>query len=151
MNVRKALTLFAALVVTAASGAPSLAAVGTNKANGIYTGNGFESMPGARYYSGYRYNSPASSYRESAPATQPAAEPTVAQAPIETGATVDGRRFSYAPTPDTTASSDSVVSPPTQTSPATYDSRPVYSRGYRSGAFVDRWMLPKTDPRKFND
>ena len=167
MNAQKTFTLFLVLAATAISAVGARAAVGTNKANGIYPGSGWSSQRVAR--SGYRYRSSATYYR--APAVQRATAPALAQAPTEdrrfsydpsvAATTVapcdqgsrtanapvvnDDRRFSYAPT------AESTVAPAAQPSTRTYAPRPSYSSATGSGGYVNRWALPKTDARKFND
>ena len=154
MNARRILGLSSLIVlamVTAAAAAP-----GTNKARGIYSGGGWESGGGPARHR-YTQRAPAT-YR--APIARYVETPQVAQTPAEARrfsyalsgqvvtnpcppVTVDsGRRYSYAP-------STPAVAPQTST-PRMYYSQPHYSTGSRSGGNVDRWALPKTDPRKYN-
>ena len=161
MNARKNLALSVLILLTAVSAAA--AAPGTNKARGIYNTGGWESTGSGRARSSYSYRAPAT---YSAPVVQAAEVPQVAQTPVE------GRRFSYAPSgsavtgnpcspvqaPVTPVDSgrrysyapgvESTVAP--SVSSRTYHSRPNYSTRSGSGGNVDRWALPKTDPRKYN-
>ena len=162
MNARRILALSSLIVlsmITAAAAAP-----GTNKARGIYNAGGWESGGGSAQHR-YTQRAPAT-YR--APIVRSVETPQVAQAPVEarrfsyapsaqavtnapsaqavtnpcSPVTVDtGRRYSYAP------STPAVV--PQASAPRMYYSQPHYSTGSRSGS-VDRWALPKTDPRKYN-
>ena len=156
MNVRKTLVLSSVLALTAVSAVQ--AAPGTNKARGVYNSGGWESGGTSRSRSSHSYR---------APVVQSAPAPMVAQAPEEgrrfsyapSGSVVtgspcptvqgpapavdSGRRYSYAPEAESTVA-------PSVSSPRTYYSRPSYSAGGRSGGNVDRWALPKTDPRKYN-
>jgi hypothetical protein len=165
MNARKNLTLTLVMLLTAVSTA--MAAPGTNKARGIYNRGGWESGGSvARSQSSYSYQAPTT---YSAPVVQASPAPMVAQAPAE------GRRFSYSPSTSAVNSTpcpqgqahNATVAPPVPsdrrfsyapsaevTAPAvpstgTYNSRPSYSVGGGSRS-VDRWALPKTDPRKYN-
>ncbi len=170
MNARKSFTLFFALAMTAASAVEARPTVGTNKANGIYTGNGWTSQRVAQSRPSYRYRAPAPSYRYRTPAVQVAPAPMVAQAPIE------GRRFSYAPAPSATSSvpcppgqatasaaavngarrfsyapaPEATVAPAPASAPRVYSRRPSYSGRSGSGSTVPRFPLLKTDPRKYN-
>ena len=169
MNAQTTFTLFLVLAATAIGAVEARAAVGTNKANGIYTGGGWTSQRVARSQTGYRNRAPATYYR--APTVQVATAPALALAPTEgrrfsydpssaattvapchQGSTTanapvvnDDRRFSYAPT------AESTVAPAAQPSTRTYAPRPSYSSATGSGGYVNRWALPKTDARKFND
>ena len=169
MNARRILTLFVVLAVTAASMAQAGPGVGTNKARGIYSGGGWTSQGVARSQAGYRYRAPATYYQ--APAVQAAPAPMVAQAPA------DGRRFSYSPSAAATSSvpcpqgqvtasapavdgarrfsyepaPEATVAPATAPATRAYSSRPSYLGRSGGRPAVERWALPKTDLRKFND
>ncbi len=166
MNAQKTFILFLALAATAISAVEARAAVGTNKANGIYTGGGWTSQRVAGSQTGYRNRAPATYYR--APAVQGATAPALALAPTEGrrfsydpssaattvapcdhGSTTanapvvnDDRRFSYAPT------AESTVAP---AATRTYAPRQSYSGRSGSSTSVNRWALQKSDSRKFND
>jgi hypothetical protein len=153
MKARKILALSSLIVLAMVSAAA--AAPGTNKARGNYSSGGWESGGGPARHR-YTQRAPAT-YQ--APLVRAVETPQVAQAPVEARrfsyapsgqvvtnpcppVTVDtGRRYSYAP-------STTVVAPQAS-APRTYSSQPHYSTGSRSGS-VDRWALPKTDPRKYN-
>ena len=172
MDARKIFTLSLVLASSIAGAAQAGPAVGTNKALGIYNQGGWESGGMARSRMAYSYRAPAI-YNAPAVASTPA--PAVAQAPTEgrrfsyepsantgsgwtcgsapaapatananaTGMADANRRFSYEPAPEATA-------PAAQPSATTYYSRPSYSSGSARRANVDRWALPKTDPRKYS-
>jgi hypothetical protein len=162
MNARNALILSLIVVFTAISAAQAAPAIGTNKARGIYNSGGLPSQRIARS----QYRAPTRYYR--APTAQVAPAPMVAQVPAE------GRRFSYAPAPSAAAS---VPCPPAQAAtaapaaegdrrfsyapvpettvapapaPRVYSAQPSYSGRRVTRSTVDRWALPKTDPRKYS-
>jgi hypothetical protein len=161
VNARKTLALSVLVLLTTVSAAA--AAPGTNKARGIYNTGGWESTGSGRARSSYSYRAPAT---YSAPVVRAAEAPQVAQAPVEarrvsyapSGAAVsgnpclpvqapattvdNGRRYSYAPQVESTV--------PPSVSSSTYHSQSSYSARSGSGGDVDRWAMPKTDPRKYN-
>jgi hypothetical protein len=159
MNAFRFLMLSLAIVAVAASTAQS-APVGTSKARGVFNSGGWESG-GGRSFSRQAYRAPAvRSYAALTATTAPAT--IVAQAPVE------ARRYSYAPP----AAVRSVPCPPVTAAPSTANAGrrysyapaiepagrvpvqryyvPSYSRSTGGGRTVDRWALPKTDPRKYN-
>jgi hypothetical protein len=174
MNVRKTLILSFVVALAAVSAAQAGPTIGTAKARGDYRGwNTTQSQRSVtRSRPAYQYRAPA---MQSSPmiARTPAAvapAPQIAQAPVESrrfsyapatdnaaGARVvagspcapaaatpqSGRRFSYSPTEPSVA--------PAVSAPRVYSGGSGYSRSRRGSATVDRWALPKTDPRKFND
>jgi hypothetical protein len=167
MNARKTFFLSLAVALTAVSATQAGPVVGTNKARGDFSRGGWEMQSGraARSQPAYRYSAPV--YR--APAIQTAPAPMVAQAPEE------GRRFSYAPSTPAAAgvpcppaqaqattveearrfsyapSTETAVAPSVEPAPRIYSSpRPSYSAGGRSRLSVERWALPKADPRKYS-
>jgi hypothetical protein len=168
MNSRKIAMLSLVIGTLAAGTAMAGSVIGTAKARGDFGSFGRETQQVTRYRPAYSYRAPAT---YSAPAVQTAPAPMVAQAPEA------GRRFSYAPaTPSVTGSpcpqaqtpasapavesarrysyaptAESTVAPAMEPSARTYGARPSYSGGGRGRSTVDRWALPKTDPRKFND
>ena len=173
MNVRKTLILSFVFALAAVSAAQAGPTIGTAKARGDYRGwNATQSQRSvARSRPAYQYRAPA---MQSSPmiARAPAAvspAPQVAQAPVasrrfsyapatdnEAGAGVvtgsqcgqtavapkSGRRFSYSPEPSVA---------PAVSAPRAFSGGSGYSPSRRGSATVDRWALPKTDPRKFND
>jgi hypothetical protein len=163
VNALKSLGLSVLLLLTAVSAAAAAPAVGTAKARGVYNTGGWESTGTGRARSSYSYRAPATYI---APVVRAADAPQVAQAPVE------GRRFSYAPSaPVVSGNTCSPVQAPANTvdngrrysyapgvestvapsvSSPTYHARPNYSARSGSGGNVDRWALPKTDPRKYN-
>ena len=152
--------VFVALLASAVSAAPS---VGPPKARGQFGGGGWVQSGGGggRSYAGRASRAPV--YRSYSPAVvQAAPAPRVAPAPIES------RRFSYAPQAVAAAAAPcphSVAVPSTVNSGRRYsqapsapvaNSAPVYRQSpgvVRSSAGrgrVERWALPKTDPRKYS-
>lgn len=168
MNSRRIAMLSLIIGSLAASTAMAGPVIGTAKARGDFGSFGQETHGVTRSRPAYSYRAPAT---YSAPAVQTAPAPMVAQAPEA------GRRFSYAPaTPSVTGSpcpqaqthasapaadsarrysyaptTESTVAPAMEPSTRTYNARPSYSGGSRGRSTVDRWALPKTDSRKFND
>lgn len=170
MNARKFFSLVVVLTFSAIAAAPAGAAVGTNKARGIYSGGGWTSMSsGVRTGGRRRYREPATGYVYRAPAARFTPGPMVATAPTE------GRRFSYAPAPAPAATSvpcvngrvaavtpaptarrfsyapaPEVTAAPRTAAPRAHYGRPSYSGRSGSGSSIPRFPLPKTDPRKYN-
>lgn len=163
MNSRKVVMLSLVIGSLATGTAMAGPVIGTAKARGDFGSFGRETHSATRSRPVYSHRAPAI---YSAPAAQTAPAPMVAQAPEA------GRRFSYAPSatgcgrPQAPASApvvdsarrhsyapitESNVAPAVEPSTRTYNARPSYSGGSRSRSTVDRWSLPKTDPRKFND
>lgn len=165
MNSRRIAMLSLVVCSLAAGTAVAGPVVGTAKARGDFGNFGRETQHVTRSRPVYSYRAPAA---YSVPAVQTAPAPMVAQAPEA------GRRFSYAPSPtgcgcpsaQTPAgappvdsarrhsyapTTESNVAPAVEPSARTYNARPSYSRGSQGRATTDRWSLPKTDPRKFND
>jgi hypothetical protein len=137
------MTLVLSLAFVLAAGSAFAAAPVTSKARGIYGNSyGWVSSGGGRSHRSYGYRAstaycpPAASVATAVPAAPAAPAAIVAQAPVE------GRRFSYAPTAEASA--------PAMTAPRTYSSHPSYSGGGGRRSSIDRWALPKTDPRKYN-
>jgi hypothetical protein len=164
MNSRRIAMLSLVIGSLAAGTAMAGPVIGTAKARGDFGSFGQETHGVTRSRPAYSYRAPAT---YSAPAVQSAPAPMVAQAPEA------GRRFSYAPaTPSVTgrpcaqaqapasaptvdsarrysyAPSESAAAP-TVSAPRAYSGNFGYTRNRSSS--VDRWSLPKTDPRKFND
>jgi len=162
MNARRTFVLSLAIVLTAAATAQAGPGIGTPKARGEFGGYGWVSPGSTR--SAYRaptaYRAPV--VVESAPAIvaeAPAEGRRFSYAPSDQAVTSNpcppvqtpstapmvesGRRYSYAPTPEATVTQSAP-------SPRAYYSTPSYSTGGRSGPGVDRWALPKTDPRKYS-
>lgn len=163
MNSRRIAMLSLVIGSLAAGTAMAGPVIGTAKARGDFGSFGRETHSVTRSRPVYSYRAPAT---YSAPAVQTAPAPMVAQAPEA------GRRYSYAPAatgcgcPQAPASApavdsarrhsyapttESTVAPTMEPSARTYNARPSYSGGNRGRSTVDRWALPKTDPRKFND
>jgi hypothetical protein len=166
MNSRRIAILSLVFGSLAASTALAGPVIGTAKARGNFGSFGRETQHVTRSRPVYGYRAPAT---YSAPAVQMAPAPMVAQAPEE------ARRFSYAPaTPSVTGSpcpqatasapaidsarrysyaptTESTAAPAVEPSTRAYNARPSYSGGSRGRSTIDRWALPKTDPRKFND
>lgn len=165
MNSRRIAMLSIIIGSLAAGTATAGPVIGTAKARGDFGSFGRETHSATRSRSVYSHRAPAI---YSAPTVQTAPAPMVAQAPEA------GRRFSYAPAangcghPQSQApasapavdsarrhsyapTTESNVSPAVEPSTRTYNARPSYSGGNRGRSTVDRWSLPKTDPRKFND
>lgn len=166
MNARTLFASFLALATLGVSVAAAGPTIGTAKARGDYRGwNATQSQRSvARSRPAYQYRAPA---MQSAPmiVQSPATPaPLLAQAPVES------RRFSYAPSPENDAVAGSPCAPsaaapqdgrrysydpsesadaPTVSAPRAYSGNSGYTRS-RSNT-VERWSLPKTDPRKFND
>lgn len=168
MNSRRIAMLSLVIGSLAAGTAMAGPVIGTAKARGDFGSFGREAQQVTRSRPAYSYRAPAT---YSTPAVQTAPAPMVAQAPEA------GRRFSYAPaTPSVTASpcpqaqthdsapavesarrysyaptTESTAAPAVEPSVRTYNARPSYSGDNRGRSTVDRWALPKTDSRKFND
>jgi hypothetical protein len=164
MNSRRIAMLSLVIGSLAVGTAMAGPVIGTAKARGDFGSFGRETQEVTRSRPAYSYRAPAT---YNAPAVQSAPAPMVAQAPEA------GRRFSYAPaTPSVTggpcpqaqthASAPAVESArrysyapsesadaPTASVPRSYSGNSGYTRSRSSS--VDRWSLPKTDPRKFND
>lgn len=150
--------IFASLFASAVAAAPS---AGPPKARGQFGGGGWVQSGGGRSYAQRAYRAPV--YRgQNAAVVQPAPAPRAAQTPIES------RRFSYAPQAGAAAAAscpNSVAVPSTVNSGRRYSrapsapavgSAPVYrsDAGAVSSSVgrgrIDRWALPKTDPREFS-
>ena len=154
MNSRRIVLLSLVIGLLAVGTAAAAPAIGTAKARGDYGSFGRETHRVTRSRPVYR----------SAPTMQTAPAPMVAQAPE------DARRFSYAPpVPATTrvpcpqapaaapivdgtrrysyAPESAGIAPAART----YSPRPSYSGKSGRRSSVERWALPKTDPRKFNN
>ena len=161
MNSRKIVMLSLVIGSLAAGTAMAGPVIGTAKARGDFGSFGRETQQVTRSRAASSYRAPAT---YSAPAVQTAPAPMVAQAPEA------GRRFSYAPSvtgspcPQTQALANApavesarrysyapseTADAPTVSAPRAYSGNSGYTRS-RSNT-VDRWSLPKTDPRKFND
>jgi hypothetical protein len=160
MNSRRIAMLSLVIGSLAAGTAMAGPVIGTAKARGDFGSFGRETQQVTRSRPVYSYRAPAT---YSAPAVQTAPAPMVAQAPeagrrysyapsvtgspcpqAQAPAVDSARRYSYAPT-------EATVAPAMEPSTRTYNARPSYSGGSRGRSTVDRWALPKTDPRKFND
>jgi len=164
MNARKTIAVFAMLALTSAGSA--FAAVNNVNSRGQFVPMG-SNLNARHSYSRPAYRGQGSrGYVYRAPAIVAAPAPMVASAPTE------GRRFSYAPaaptvTTGTPCPTDAATAPATNgarrfsyapeasatTTPAPavtryYAPRPSYSNR-SSGSNVERWLLPKTDPRKY--
>jgi hypothetical protein len=164
MNSRRIAMLSLVIGSLAAGTAMAGPVIGTAKARGDFGSFGRETQQVTRSRPAYSYRAPAT---YSAPAVQSAPAPMVAQAPEA------GRRFSYAPATASVTGSpcsqsqahasapvvDSArrysyapsesADAPTASAPRAYSGNSGYTRSRSNTA--DRWSLPKTDPRKFND
>jgi hypothetical protein len=147
MNTYKGLILSAVIGSMFASSAFAGQVIGTEKARGHFGGGGWTQLHEGRHHvnRGYRVvgRSEQPVVVQSAISAAPAAPApaAVAQAPAE------GRRFSYAPTPQATASSQPATAAPS-IERATV--QPTYSSGHYRRAHVDKYALQKTDPRKYS-
>lgn len=157
MNASKVLALSAlfGLMFTAAASA----AVNNVTSSGHYVPMG-TAQAATRSFSRQTFHAPSVRMSPIYSPTQPSAVAQASEA---------GRRFSYAPAPQVSATCNGTsaadaqvsvarrfsyaptVAPVEQPTPRSYFSRPSYSHGNRNRANVERWALPKTDPRKFND
>ena len=165
MNSRRIALLSLVISSLAAGTAMAGPVIGTAKARGDFGSFGREtqhvtrSRPVDSYRAPATYSAPA---EQTAPALMVAQAPEAgrrfsyapsvtgspcpqAQAPASAPAVDSARRYSYAP------STESTVAPAMEPSVRTYNARPSYSGGNRGRSTVDRWALPKTDSRKFND
>lgn len=132
MNTKLMLSVVAATVLVAAS----VATAGGPRGAGAKVTGDYDFAPSTRVYRSapvYRESTPATRSFSYEPAQRPAAapaapcpEPSAAPATAQRGATVQ-RSFSYEPAQPTYV--------------------PTPSR--RSGARTERYLLPKTDPRKY--
>lgn len=168
MNAHYLFAPFLALATLGVSIAIAGPTIGTAKARGDYRSwNATQSQRSvARSRPAYQYRAPA---MQSAPVIVQSQAP-VSSAPQLAQAPEEARRFSYAPAPENAAVAGSPCAPtttppqsgrrysyapaepadaPTVSAPRAYSGNSGYTRS-RSNT-VDRWSLPKTDPRKFND
>ena len=163
MNVRYLMSMFAVAGILAAGAAHAAPTVGTAKARGDYRSFSQTQQSTARSQPMYRRSAPMT---HSAPMIVQSRSAMVAPAPAVAQAPSEARRFSYDPA---TATLTTTACPPSTTtvdsgrrfsyapesmgavsSPGVYSSGPGYSRSRTGAAHVDRWALPKTDPRKYN-
>lgn len=170
MNARNLIASILVITIQGVSIAAAGPTIGTAKARGDY--RGFNASQSQRSM-GYRrpvhqYNAPAVQSSPMIVRSQAKVKlaPQVAQAPVE------ARRFSYAPTPESANVAGSPCVPstsapqagrrysyapaesaaaPAVTAPRDYSGNSGYSPSRSRSSTVDRWSLPKTDPRKFND
>lgn len=116
--------------------------IGTEKALGHIGGYGLTQLhEGRRHIDGHRvarYQSRPAVVQSAVPKEVPV---VVAQTPAE------GRRFSYAPTPEAPASKPATTTEePVVISPSVVQPSHYHAARHQS---VDKWALPKTDPRKY--
>ncbi|BBO33680.1 hypothetical protein [Lacipirellula parvula] len=148
MNTYKGLILSAVFGSMLASSAMAGQVIGTEKARGHFGGGGWTQLHEGRHHVNRGYTVARQSAQpvvvQSAISAAPAAPApaAVAQAPAE------GRRFSYAPTPQATASSQPATAVPSIERSTTV--QPTYSSGRYHRAHVDKYALQKTDPRKYS-
>ncbi|WP_428303653.1 hypothetical protein [Lacipirellula sp.] len=148
MNTYKGLILSAVVGSMLASSAMAGQVIGTEKARGHFGGGGWTQLHEGRHHVNHGYRVARQSSQpvvvQSAISAAPAAPApaAVAQAPVE------GRRFSYAPTPNSTALSQPATAVPSVERATTV--QPMYSSGHYHRAHVDKYALPKTDPRKYS-
>lgn len=151
MNTYKGLILSAVIGSMVASSALAGEVIGTEKARGHFSGGGWTQLHEGCHHvdRGYRvvrhHSQPVivqSTISAAPAATAPAA---VAQAPVE------GRRFSYAPTPATAQPAPATL--PASAPPSIERStvaQPIYSSGHYHHRHVNKYALQKTDPRKYS-
>lgn len=171
MNARNLFASFLALTTLGLSAAVAGPTIGTAKARGDYRGwNATQSQRSiVRSQPTYQYRAPAA---QASPmiVRSPA---TASPAPQLAEASPEGRRFSYTPAPENAAVAGSPCAPQATTAPQTgrrysyapsetaavpaisapraYSGNSGYSQARSGSSSADRWALPKTDPRKFND
>jgi ribonuclease E len=136
----------AGMVAMIAASVAAAAPIGTAKARGDYRPFWQSQLAPVRVASrGYARRATTSAVAVEAPVAAPAAQPQVAQAPAE------GRRFSYEPAQAPAAAAPATTMPMTAaptTAPAPrYYAPRVHCSSSRTT--LDRWALPKTDPRKY--
>lgn len=161
MNARYFMSMFAVAGIFAAGAAQAAPTVGTAKARGDYRSFS-QTQQSARSRPMYRRSVPMT---QSAPMIVQSRPAMVTPAPALAQAPGEARRFSYEPItavptmpcPQSTTTvesgrrySYSPESTPAVSSSRVYSSGPGYSRSRTGAAHVDRWALPKTDPRKYN-
>lgn len=145
MNIYKAFVLSAVVGSILASAALAGDVIGTEKARGHFGGGGWTQLHEGRHHVNRgqrvitRYSQPAMVQSAVVASTAPT---EAAQTPAE------GRRFSYAPALEAAASQPAVSSVSTIERAASV--QPMYTSRGQHRQHIDKWALPKTDPRKYS-